>query len=85
MSTEDALKVAAIAWAGFWTTFGIVDWAADKRGLSLCAATRHVFRTNTPTGRLAFTAAYGTGAMVLYAHVVKKVLDDLTDEMKAET
>lgn len=75
----------AAAWATFWVGFGLLDWAADRRGHSLCAATRHVFKTNSPTGRLAFTAAYGTGAMVLYAHVVKKVLDDLADEMKAET
>lgn len=75
MSTEDALKVAAIAWAGFWTTFGIVDWAADKRGLSLCDATRWAFKTTTPVGRLAFTAAYGTGAMVLHRHVLKVIAD----------
>lgn len=85
MSTEDALKVAAIAWAGFWVTFGIVDWAADKRGLSLCSATRWAFRTNTAAGRLAFTAAYGTGAMVLYAHVAKSVIEDLADEMAGDT
>lgn len=73
MSTEDALKVAAIAWAGFWVTFGVVDWAADKRGLSLCDATRFAFRTSTPLGRLGFTAAYGTGAMVLHRHVLKQI------------
>ncbi len=61
------------AWVGFWATFGIIDYAADRRGKSLCHSTRWLFRTHTPTGRVAFTALYGTGAMLLHRHVLKAI------------
>jgi hypothetical protein len=60
------------AWLGFWVGFGLLDYAADRRGMSLCTSARHVFRTSTPAGKLAFAAAYGTGTLVLFAHVVKE-------------
>lgn len=64
------------AWLGFWAGFGILDYAADRRGRSLCTSTRHLFRTDTKAGKLAFTAAYGAGALILFAHVVKEQMAD---------
>lgn len=69
----------AAAWAGFWTLFGLIDYAADRRSSSLCHATRWLFRTDTAAGRLAFTAAYGTGAMVLHRHVLKVIAEQDQD------
>jgi hypothetical protein len=60
------------AWLTFWAGFGVLDYAADRKGKSLCTSARHLFRTDRPGGKLAFTAAFGTGALVLFAHVVKE-------------
>lgn len=60
------------AWLTFWAGFGLLDYAADRRGLSLCTSTRHLLRTDTTVGKFAFCALYGTGALVLFAHVVKE-------------
>ena len=61
----------AAAWLTFWAAFGVVAFLADRRGWALCRATRWLFRTHTRSGRVAFTAAYGTGALVLHRHVLK--------------
>lgn len=62
---------AALAWAAFWVGFGLLDYATDRHGKSLCHATRWLFRTHTPAGKVAFTAAFGAGALALHRHVLK--------------
>lgn len=57
------------AWSAFWVGFGVLDNEAAKRGKSLCATVRWAFNTDTPAGRVRFTAAYLTGAYILYRHV----------------
>lgn len=59
------------AWVGFWTLFGLIDWAADKRERSLCTAVRWTFRSNTRPGRAALAATFWTGAVVLWRHLDK--------------
>lgn len=63
---------ADVAWLAFWVGFGLLDYAADRRGRSLCTSARHIFRTETPRGKLAFAAAYGAGSAILFAHVIKQ-------------
>lgn len=63
---------ADAAWVAFWVGFGLLDYAADRRGKSLCTSARHMFRTDTPMGKLRFAAGYGAGALILFAHVVKE-------------
>lgn len=58
------------AWCAFWAGFAVLDNEAAKRGQSLCATTRWAFRTDTPSGRARFTAAYLAGAYVLHRHVL---------------
>ena len=59
------------AWCAFWVGFGLLDRAADRRGVSLSHATRRMFRTDTPAGQVAVTAAIGAGAAVLQRHILK--------------
>ena len=59
-------------WAAFWTSSGLLFWEADRSGWPLCGVVRTIFHTSHPVGRVAFTAAYGTGAVVLWKHVLKK-------------
>jgi hypothetical protein len=66
------MRRAVVAWLLFWVGFGLLDYAADRRGKSLCHAVRHLFRTNTCAGSAAFTATFGTGAFVLWRHVLKR-------------
>lgn len=66
MSRADA------AWLAFWAAFGVLDWCADRRGVSLSVTARHLFRTDTRTGKAVFSLAYGAGAVALFAHVVKE-------------
>ena len=55
------------AWLAFWVGFGLVDYAADRRGHSLCTSARRVLHTDTPAGRVVFTV----GLVVLRRHVLK--------------
>lgn len=59
------------AWLTFWAAFALADYVADRRGYALCNTVRHLFRTDTPAGRLALTAGLGTGAGILLRHLVK--------------
>lgn len=59
------------AWVGFWVGFGLLDYCADRRGLSLSDTWRHVLHTNTPAGRLTSTALLATGALILHQHLHK--------------
>lgn len=59
-------------WLLFWTGFGLLDYWADRRGKSLCAATRHLFHTHHPAGRATFTVAFITGAWGLHGHILKR-------------
>lgn len=68
---------ADAAWLAFWVGFGLLDYAADRRGKSLCTTARHLFHTETLAGKLRFGAAFGTGALVLFAHVVKEERRDV--------
>lgn len=61
----------ALAWSTFWVGFGLLDYTADRHGRSLCTSVRWLFRTHTPVGRLALSAVFGTGAMVLHRHLMK--------------
>jgi hypothetical protein len=63
---------ADVGWLAFWVGFGLLDYAADRRGYSLCTSARHLFHTDSPGGKLAFATAYGTGSLILFAHVVKQ-------------
>lgn len=67
---------ADVAWLAFWTGFGLLDYAADRRGRSLCTSVRHVFRTDTTPGKLVFAGAFFGGAGILFSHVVKEQLSD---------
>ena len=58
-------------WALFWTAAGLLFWHADRHGYALCKAVRHVYGTNTPTGRKALALSLGAGVTVLYRHLVK--------------
>jgi hypothetical protein len=62
----------AVAWAGFWLGFAALDFAADRRGVSLSHTTRNLFRTDTPAGAVAFSAALGAGAAILHRHIIKE-------------
>lgn len=59
------------AWLTFWAGFALLDYAADKRGRSLCTSVRHLFRTDTAAGRAALTAFVVTGSGVLLRHLIK--------------
>jgi hypothetical protein len=63
-----------VAWLAFWAGFGLLDYWADRRGKSLCTATRHLFRTHTPAGRVTFTGAFTAGALILHRHLLKEAL-----------
>lgn len=63
---------AVVGWLAFWAGFAALDVAADRRGASLCTATRRLFRTDTPAGKVALTAFLGTGHAVLHAHLLKE-------------
>lgn len=65
------MERADVAWLAFWVGFGLLDYAADRRGRSLCTSTRRVFQTDRRAGRAAFTLALGAGALVLHRHVLK--------------
>lgn len=58
---------ADAAWVTFWVGFGLLDYAADRKGKSLCTSARRVLRTDTSTGKAVFTA----GLVVLWKHVLK--------------
>lgn len=62
-----------VGWLAFWTSFGIIDWKLDQRhdGSTLSESTRYLFRTHTPTGQAAFTAALASGSFVLWRHILK--------------
>lgn len=60
-----------LAWSAFWVGFGVLDYAADRHGNSLCTAIRRVFHTDTPAGQVALTAALGAGRAVLERHLLK--------------
>ena len=66
------------AWLSFWAGFAALDYAADRKGRSLCTTARHLLHTDTRGGKLAFCALYGTGALILFAHVVKEQRNDTT-------
>lgn len=70
------MKRVDAAWVGFWVGFGVLDYVADRRGKSLCTSTRRMFHTDTRRGQAIFAAAYGAGAVVLFAHVVKQQRND---------
>ena len=63
---------ADAAWLAFWVGFGLLDYAADHRGRSLCTSVRHVFRTESPAGRVALDAFLGVGVVVLRRHLRKR-------------
>jgi hypothetical protein len=55
-------------WLAFWAAFGLVDAVVEP---TLSDTTRRTFRTHTPAGRTAFTAALVVGAYILHRHIVK--------------
>jgi hypothetical protein len=61
-----------VAWLAFWAGFAALDLWADSRGQSLSTTTQHLFRTHHPVGRAAFTVALGSGAVVLWRHIVRR-------------
>lgn len=66
------MRRTIVAWLGFWVGFGLLDYWADRRGKSLCHATRTLFRTQTRGGRILFTGSFAVGAVVLYRHLLKR-------------
>lgn len=61
----------ASAWGAFWVGFGLLDYAADRHGHSLCTAVRWLFRTHTPIGRRTLTVSLVGGLVVLLRHLLK--------------
>lgn len=65
-------------WVAFWVALGSFFWYADRNGFALCKAVRHLYGTHNPdptrarTGKLGLAASLGTGALVLYRHLVKR-------------
>lgn len=59
-------------WLCFWTVGGVFFWLMDRHDIALCKATRHAFRTHTPTGRTALTGFLLGGALILRRHLLKK-------------
>lgn len=60
---------ADAAWLAFWAGFATLDFAADRRGRSLCTSVRHVFRSDTPFGGVALDVALACGYLVLRRHL----------------
>lgn len=65
------MRRRALGWAAFWTATTALFIAGDKGGWSLCSVIRWLFDTKTPQGRRRFTLTFGTGAVALWAHIVK--------------
>jgi hypothetical protein len=61
-----------VAWLAIWSVAGVGFYMADRHGVALCASIRRLGRLHTPTGRAASTAAYTTGAVLLWRHVSKR-------------
>lgn len=60
----------ALGWIAFWTAAGMIFWAGDKGGWSLCSVVRWAFDTKTPQGRAAFNLVYTTGSETLRLHIL---------------
>lgn len=58
------------AWLAFWVGFGLLDRWAAKHGASLSVASRVLFHTDHPLGRLVFSASLGMGAGTLWHHII---------------
>lgn len=69
---------ADVGWLTFWTAAGVLFWQADRHDFALCSTVRRLFHAETLPGRIALSAALGTGALVLHQHLlngVEKVSD----------
>lgn len=66
------MERADVAWLAFWVGFGLLDYAADRRGRSLCTSTRRVFHTDTPAGRAALDGSLAIGYLVLRRHLLRR-------------
>lgn len=64
-------RPAVVPWLTFWAGFAVLDYWADRRGMSLSHATRHLFRTQHPAGRTLFAVALGLGYATLHRHILK--------------
>jgi hypothetical protein len=49
-----------------------------RDGATLSEFTRATFRTHTPVGRVAFSAALGIGAGVFWRHILKPIAKELS-------
>ena len=65
------MKADEAAWLAFWAGFAALDLAADRKGHSLCTATRRLFRAHTCAGKAAIVTGLLGGAGVLCWHLVK--------------
>lgn len=60
-----------VFWVAFWAGAGALFYEADRHDWPLCGTVRHLFRTDTTLGRLAFTGTLGAGTLILHGHILK--------------
>lgn len=69
-------KHGALFWSTAIAGLSVLDfvWNRKHAGLTLSECTRWVFRTDTTTGKMAFTGALAAGSYVLHQHITKPVV-----------